>query len=103
MEKKEIEERVIQKYRQDEDMMIVIFAQWCINNNLDPIQVYEEAYPHQSKNEKLNEAIEKTAPKNESELISSDALLEILALFENDDLAFKVAEYIEQNRTESDK
>ncbi|MFG6148608.1 hypothetical protein [Halobacillus sp. B23F22_1] len=101
MERNEMEERVIRKYRQDEDMMILIFAQWCVNNNLDPVNVYEEAYPGQRKNEKLNEAIENTALKNESEHISNEALLEILALFDNDTLAFKVAEYIEQFNTES--
>ncbi|WP_260048872.1 hypothetical protein [Oceanobacillus kimchii] len=38
-------EEVIRQYQEDEKRMVLIFAQWCINHQLDPFAVYGEAYP----------------------------------------------------------
>lgn len=83
---------VIEQYEQDEEMMILIFAQWCINNDVDPIKMYEKAYPHQPKNQALLHALEKTVPKNQSEEISKEVVQHVLQLFGNGDLAFVIQE-----------
>lgn len=83
---------IIERYQQDEEMMILIFAQWCKNNDLDPLEVYEKAYPYQPKNNTLLEVMEKTVPKNESEDISAELVQHVLQIFGNDDLAFVIQE-----------
>ncbi|MFC0559630.1 hypothetical protein [Halalkalibacter alkalisediminis] len=98
MNKKEMEEKVIANYQQDEQMMILVFAQWCINHDLDPAELYTSAYPQQGKNASLQYAIDLTVPKHESEPIPDDTLLGVLALFGNDDLAFVVAEEIQKRK-----
>ncbi|MCP3025773.1 hypothetical protein [Halobacillus sp. A5] len=103
MNKNEVEKRIIEKYRQDEDMMILLFAQWCRNNNMDPLQVYKEAYPDQPQNVKLEIAIDAVVPKEQSDEISTAALFEILSIFDNDELAFKINEYIVYNHKYSSK
>lgn len=90
------EEEVIRNYQEGEKMMILLFAQWCINHELDPLAIYKEAYPYQDKNKELVDALELTVPKPESDLINSETLLEVLSLYGNDDLAFVVSEYISQ-------
>ena len=89
-----VEEQVIQSYRQDEDMMILVFAQWCINNNLDPEELYNEAYPHQEHNERLIKVLELTVSKEEAGDILDETVLGVLSLFGNDDLAYVVTEAI---------
>lgn len=89
---------IIERYQQDEAMMVLIFAQWCINHDLDPLEVYERAYPNQPKNKLLLEAIEKTVPKNESEDISKEVVQHVLQLFGNDDLAFVIEEIMESKQ-----
>ncbi|MFG6121163.1 MULTISPECIES: hypothetical protein [Thalassobacillus] len=101
MNQKEIEEQIIRNYQQDEEMMILVFAQWCINNDLDPVKVYERAYPKQPKNDALNHAVELTVPKKESEDILDETLLGVLSLFGNDDLAFVVSEEMEKRKNNS--
>ena len=49
---KSVEERIAESYRQDEDMMILVFAQ-CVNHGLDPAELYRKAYPNQPDNERL--------------------------------------------------
>ncbi|WP_047981009.1 hypothetical protein [Ornithinibacillus contaminans] len=90
MDKKAIEEQVIENYQNDEKMMILIFAQWCVNNGLDPEELYRDAYPGQLKNPALAEALALTVPKNEAEEISDQIVIDVLQLFGNDDLAFVV-------------
>ncbi len=89
-----VEEQVIQSYRQDEDMMILVFAQWCINHNLDPEALYREAYPHQTNNERLIHVLGLTVSKEEAGDIPDETLLGVLSLFGNDDLACVVTEAI---------
>lgn len=94
MNKKEIEEQIITNYQNDEKMMILVFAQWCVNNDLNPEDLYVRAYPHQSANPALKEALELTVPKEEAGAIATDTVLNVLSLFGNDDLAFIVSEEI---------
>ncbi|SEB13531.1 hypothetical protein SAMN05421743_11912 [Thalassobacillus cyri] len=96
MNRKEIEEQVIRNYQQDEEMMILVFAQWCINHDLDPADVYARAYPAQKSNDALNRALELTVPKSEADEIIDETLLGVLSLFGNDDLAFVVSEEMEK-------
>ncbi|MBN3526908.1 hypothetical protein [Paenibacillus apiarius] len=96
MQSKEIEEQIIQNYQQDEQMMILVFAQWCINHDLDPAELYHRAYPKQGDNRKLQEAIALTVAKEEAGDIPGDTLLGVLSLFGNEDLAFVVTEEIDK-------
>lgn len=95
-ERTELEQKIIEQYQKDEEMMIVVFAQWCNNNDLNPVALYEKAYPGQGKNKALQEGIEKTLPKQEAEDISDDIVIAVLQLFENNDLAFVVQNEIDK-------
>lgn len=90
-EKETMENLVIQNYQNDEKMMILLFAQWCINHQLDPEIIYQQAYPGQHKNDALTEAIEQTISAKEADPIPDQLLLDVLQLFGNDDLAIVVA------------
>ncbi|MDF0725548.1 hypothetical protein PY093_02325 [Cytobacillus sp. S13-E01] len=94
MSSKELESKIIENYQNDENMMILIFAQWCVNHDLNPEELYLSAYPTQSSNNNLKEAIELTVGKDEAGAIHNDTLLGVLSLFGNDDLAFVVTEEI---------
>lgn len=96
LDRKQLEEQIIEKYQNDEKMMILIFAQWCINHELEPVKLYQMAYPGQMKNHALEEAMELTVPKNEAEDIPNETVLNVLQLFGNDDLAFVVQSEIEK-------
>jgi hypothetical protein len=98
MNQKELEEKIIENYQGQENMMILVFAQWCINHDLDPEEIYLRAYPNQSKNQALREALELTVPKEEAGEISDETLLGVLSLFGNDDLAFIVTEEIQKRK-----
>lgn len=89
---KSVEERIAESYRQDEDMMILVFAQWCVNHGLDPAELYREAYPNQPDNERLARVLELTVPKEEAGEIPDQTLLGVLSLFGNEDLAIVVSE-----------
>lgn len=96
LDRKEREQRVIENYQNDERMMILIYAQWCINHDLDPKKMYDEAYPNQVENDALTDALELTVPKQESDEIDVETVLNVLQLFGNDDLAFIVQEAFEK-------
>ena len=96
MDHKDIEQQVIENYKNDERMMILIYAQWCINNDLDPKELYDDAYPGQLKNNALLDAMDMTVSKEESDLIDDQTVLNVLQLFGNDDLAFVVQSMIEK-------
>lgn len=98
LDNKQIEEHIIKKYQNDEKMMVLIFAQWCVNNDLDPEELYKTAYPYQVKNEALKEAIELTVPKEESDEISVQTVIHVLQLFGNDDLASVVQFNVDQKK-----
>ncbi len=94
MNKKEMEAKIIENYQNEENMMILVFAQWCVNHDLNPEELYLRAYPTQSNNPALKEAIELTVSKEEAGIIANDTVLNVLSLFGNDDLAFIVSEEI---------
>ncbi|MFC7681872.1 hypothetical protein [Paenibacillus sp. GCM10028914] len=91
---KSVEERIVESYRQDEDMMILVFAQWCVNHGMDPVELYKKAYPDQMENESLARVIQLTVPKEEAGDIPDQTLLGVLSLFGNDDLAMVVVDAI---------
>jgi hypothetical protein len=90
----EISEKVVSNYKKDEGMMIIIYAQWCVNNELDPKEIYLKAYPDQKNNEYVMHMLEQTVTKEEAELIANETLLQVLSLFGNEDLAYVVSEEI---------
>lgn len=94
MEYENRDEFIIKKYQQDEQTMIQLFVQWCLNKQLDPISLYQRAYPDQAKNKTLVDIVEET--DMEEMEIGDGTLLEILQMFGNDDLAFIVTEEIEK-------
>lgn len=98
MDQKILQDKIIENYRQEENMMILVFAQWCINNELDPEAVYLRAYPDQATNPALREALALTVPKTEAGEVADETLLGVLSLFGNDDLAFVVNEEMKKRR-----
>ncbi len=96
-----MEEQIIRNYQQDEQMMILVFAQWCINHDLDPAELYNKAYPTQAVNPALQQALDLTVPKEESGEIEDDTLLGVLSLFGNEDLAFIVTEEMNKRKTKT--
>src|SRR5699024_91715 len=103
MELSERDKYIIQRYEEDEEMMVLLFAQWCVNNDVDAPALYEQAYPHQAKNPALLTAIEQTVPKEESEFISRELIIAVLQTFGNDDLAFEVGQMeIKESDSESE-
>ncbi|WP_052020062.1 hypothetical protein [Paenibacillus pini] len=91
---KSLEDGIVESYRQDEDMMILVFAQWCVNQGLDPAELYREAYPQQQNNERLERVLELTVPIEEAGPIPDETVLGVLSMFGNDDLAFIVSDAI---------
>jgi hypothetical protein len=91
-----IQQQVIEKYQRDEQMMILIFAQWCVNNDLDATNLYKQAYPNQHVNTLLQQALESTVSKEESEEIDHSTLLSVLSMFDNDELAYVISQEIEK-------
>ncbi|MFP7495028.1 hypothetical protein SFC66_14725 [Terribacillus saccharophilus] len=98
MSQEELSRKIIEKYQQDERMMIQIFAQWCTNQNFDAVALYEQAYPGQGKNEALHDALEEVLPKEEASDISDYMVVEVLQFFGNDDLAFVVSSAAEERK-----
>jgi hypothetical protein len=94
MNNKEFEEELIRNYRRDESMMILVYAQWCINNDIDPETLYRRAYPDQADNVILKQTLELTVPKEEAGEIGDETMLGVLSLFGNEDLAVVVTQEI---------
>lgn len=95
---KKTQEKIVEVYRQEEDMMILVYAQWCINNDLDPAELYTQAYPQQHANERLARGMELTVSKEEAGDITDETLLGVLSMFGNEDLGMVVSEAIEQKK-----
>ncbi|GAA3408218.1 hypothetical protein ACFFNY_12475 [Paenibacillus hodogayensis] len=91
---KQMEEQIIRNYERDEHMMILVFAQWCVNHDLDPTALYNRAYPDQPANPVLQQTIELTVPKDEAGFIPDETLLGVLSMFGNEELAYTVTEEI---------
>ncbi|APH04828.1 hypothetical protein [Bacillus weihaiensis] len=94
MNSKEVEKKIIENYQKDENMMILIFAQWCVNHDLNPIEIYQKAYPSQEENAALKQMVDLTVPKEEAGEIANDTLMSVLSLYGNEDLAFVITEEI---------
>ncbi|WP_342515143.1 hypothetical protein MKY34_10675 [Sporosarcina sp. FSL K6-1522] len=94
MDFKTIDEQVIQKYQEDEQLMIRLFVQWCANHQLDPHELYKRAYPEQPVNAAMQLIIEDD--DEEPIHIDHETMLDVLQLFGNEDLAFVVADAIER-------
>ncbi|MFS0871447.1 hypothetical protein [Paenibacillus xylanilyticus] len=92
--RKQIEEAVVETYKQEEEMMILVFAQWCVNHGLDPEEMYRQAYPDQQSNERLQQVLKLVVPKEEAGEIPDDTVLGVLSMFGNEDLAMVVSEAI---------
>ncbi|MEW4325570.1 hypothetical protein Q0N12_02730 [Rossellomorea marisflavi] len=90
MERNEMEKKIIENYQKDENMMMMVFAQWCVNQDLDPVAVYLKAYPEQRDNPVLKQMMELTVPKEESSDIPYSTFLGVLQLFGNEDLAIAI-------------
>lgn len=89
-------DKVIEQYHNDEKMMILVFAQWCINHDLDPLELYQRAYPNQLANKLLLDILSLTVPKEESEIIDDQLVIHALITFDNVDLAMIVQEEIDK-------
>jgi hypothetical protein len=98
MSSKEMEDELIRNYQREENMMILIFAQWCVNHDLDPAELYRSAYPDQMENVSLQQALDLTVPKEEAGDVPDDTLLGVLSLFGNEELAFVVTEEIRKRK-----
>jgi hypothetical protein len=98
MSRKEMEDQIIRNYERDEQMMILVFAQWCVNHDLDPAELYVRAYPEQAVGDALQQAIGLTVPKEEAGEVPDETLLGVLALFGNEELAYVVTEEISRRR-----
>jgi len=94
MNNKEMEQWIIDNYRRDEETMVIVFAQWCVNNELDANQLYALAYPQQGENDALQNALAVTVPREEAGDIDDETVLAVLALFGNEELAYIVTEEI---------
>lgn len=92
--------QVIENYKNNERMMVLLYAQWCRNQDLSPVDLYEQAYPNQPQ-DVLLEMMEWTVPKEEAEAISNETILSVLQTFGNDDLAFVIHEKIENRKKEN--
>ncbi|MEI4768301.1 hypothetical protein WAX74_01360 [Psychrobacillus sp. FJAT-51614] len=89
-------ENVIAQYKEEENVMISLFAQWCVNHNLDAAQLYNKAYPLQQDNELLLSIIEIT--EKNSLHVDTETLMQVLQLFGNDDLAIEVFQAAENRK-----
>ncbi|MFZ3588842.1 hypothetical protein ACOI1C_06060 [Bacillus sp. DJP31] len=96
MKPNDIEGRIIENYQNEEKMMVLVFAQWCVNHDLNPKELYLRAYPNQVNNPALKEAALLTVSKMESSQISDQTMLGVLSLYGNDDLAFVVSEEMDK-------
>lgn len=81
-------QEVINDYKKEERMVVLLFAQWCINHDLDPLDVYKEAYPNQFPSEVLQDVLQDTVPKEVSEEIPIETLSQALHAFGHDELVF---------------
>ena len=98
----EKDQYIIDQYEQDETMMIIIFAQWCVNHHLDAVALYRKAYPDQPENKALLAALDETVDKKESEDISTGLVQHVLQIFGNDDLAFVIQEEVDRKQKNKD-
>lgn len=97
------EGRIIQAYEEDEKAMILVYAQWCINEGLDPFDLYKLAYPDQPENPWLKDLIQQTVPPKEAGHISYETIVNGLGVFGHTDLAFIVQEHVQKEKSQPSK
>src|SRR5690625_2182955 len=99
----ETNKKIIENYQENERAMILVYAQWCINNDVDPVKLYERAYPDQYKNEVLIDVLEQMVPKRESQEIPYETVIQMLQLYGNDDLAFVIQKEVEKREAQKEE
>src|SRR5690625_1169835 len=72
---KTVDERVIENYQKDEQMMILIFAQWCVNNEVDANELYKRAYPEQASNQLLANIFKETLEAGKSDQVDRKSVV----------------------------
>src|SRR5699024_12068986 len=95
---KAVDERVIENYQKDEQMMILIFAQWCVNNEVDANELYKRAYPEQASNQLLANIFKETLEAGKSDQVDDTTVFSVLEIFGNSDLAFEVQGVIDKRK-----
>ncbi|MFB4159214.1 hypothetical protein ACE1TF_04960 [Geomicrobium sp. JSM 1781026] len=94
----EIEKQVVENFKQDENVMILVFSQWCTNHDLDPQALYKEAYPQQEIHPEHLQTFALAVPKEEAEPIANETVLGVLMMFGNTDLAAVVQQEIDKQK-----
>ncbi|MBN6187856.1 hypothetical protein JQN58_13210 [Aneurinibacillus sp. BA2021] len=89
---KDVERKLTEMYQRDTNAMVLVFAQWCVNHDIDPLALYQEAYPEQPVSAELQSMAALTVPKEEAGEIATDTLLAVLMMFDNERLAAVVQE-----------
>src|SRR5699024_11954414 len=95
---KTVDEQVIENYQKDEKMMILIFAQWCVNNDVDANELYKRAYPEQASNQLLANIFKETLEAGKSDQVDDTTVFSVLEIFGNSDLAFEVQGVIDKRK-----
>src|SRR5699024_3430505 len=95
-----VDERVIENYRKDEQMMILIFAQRCVNNEGDANELYKRAYPEQASNQLVANIFKQTLEDENSDKVDDTTVMSVLEIFCNSDLAFEVQGVIDKRKQE---
>lgn len=86
---------IIQKYKEEEDLMIRLFIQWCHNHEVDPHQIYQIAYPEQQTNQRLQELLLEAEEEQEFQ-IDDETMFDVLQIYGNDALAFVMSEVLQR-------
>lgn len=95
---KTVDERVIENYQKDEQMMILIFAQWCVNNDVNANKLYKRAYPEQANNQLLADIYKEALEAGKSDQVDDVTVFSVLEIFGNSDLAFEVQGVIDKRK-----
>lgn len=89
-----IDEQIIEKYKEEEKLMVRLFVEWCSNYQVDPHTLYNKAYPEQPNNPLLQSVLDEISDDEKLD-IDNETMLDVLQMFGNYDLAFIVTDEIE--------
>src|SRR5690625_6855763 len=87
---KTVDERVIENYQKDKQMMILIFAQWCVKNEVDANALYKRAYPEQASNQLLANIFKETLEAGKSDQVDDTTVFSVLGRIGIHDVEFEV-------------
>src|SRR5699024_9317506 len=90
------DEYIIQRSKENEEMMILIYAQWCINHDIVSHILYNKFYTDQTILSLLYDGMKSTVTNKESEEITEEMVIQLLKMYGNDDLAFAVQEKVDE-------